>query len=239
MANAHHIPVLIALFALLGACGEEKAAPAASTPALQEAAPESAAAVKTRPVIVMLGDSLTAGYDLPLDAALPAQLEDVLAARKINATIINAGVSGDTTEAALNRYQWSVAATKPDILFIALGANDFLNGYPPQTPKDNLEAIIKRAQDDGVTVGLIGISARGGGVRDDYEKTYGKIYAEVANDMKVALFPDMLAPVANKPALLLPDGLHPNAAGVKQVANGLAPFVEKFVAEWRAQHSGE
>ena len=94
------------------------------------------------PTVVMLGDSLTAGYDLSDDEALPAVVERLLAAKGVQAHFVNAGVSGDTTADGLNRYDWSVQGTNADLLVVALGANDFLMGLPPERPKKNLAAIL-------------------------------------------------------------------------------------------------
>ena len=108
-------------------------------------------------VIVMLGDSLTAGFGLPEDDAPPALIEERLRGQGLNVDVINAGVSGDTTAGGLARYDWSVASAKPDLLVIALGANDYLGGVTPARARQNLNAIIGRAQEAALPIALVGL----------------------------------------------------------------------------------
>ena len=258
-----HIAAWVALIAIVCSCSAEPSdtpevpAPspipspnivsAQNSPAVDGGEAGSAGSrerVQAGPTIVMLGDSLTAGYQLPADAALPAQLEGALGAEGVAARLINAGVSGDTTAAGLDRYDWSVGSVRPDILLIALGANDYLNGYPPDRARANLTAIIERAQADGITVGLIGLAARGGGrLRDQgglagpaaprsFDGAYSAIYPELAQRFDLPLFPDLLNAVKDQPSLMLSDGLHPNAAGIGRIADEMAPFVARVIERW-------
>jgi acyl-CoA thioesterase I len=226
-------PTLCALLAfLLAACSPSTGAPApASAPDAAPSATGEAGAV--RPVIVMLGDSLTAGYGLAPDEALPDQVAAVLKARSVPATLVNAGVSGDTTRGGLERYDWSVKGSGADILVIALGANDFLNGLPAEQAEQNLRAIIEQAKADGLRVALLAVALRApGGQRDPREAAYAGVYRRLSKDFGLSLAPDMLDAVAGKPALLQADGLHPTAEGVRAMAESLADFVAGEARAW-------
>jgi acyl-CoA thioesterase-1 len=182
------------------------------------------------PVIVMLGDSLTAGYNLAAGNALPAALQRKFDADGVEAKFINAGVSGDTTADGLNRYDWSVTGTKAKVLVVALGANDFLQNVAPDVPKRNLAAILKRAQEDDIPAVLVGVEIPDGG-KDEREKAYAAIYPDLAKEFGVPYFANMLAAVAGRPGLLQPDGLHPTAVGVEAMAGELATFLEPLVKD--------
>ena len=225
--------VLAALLAL-AACGDNKAAAPAATPAPAEAtADDPAADMKDdAPVIVMLGDSLTAGYQLPSGNALPAALQRRFDADGVKAKFINAGVSGDTTADGLNRYDWSVTGTRASLLVVALGANDFLQGMPAETAKKNLAAILTRAKEDDIPAALVGVAIPGDGA-DQREAAYAAIYPDLAKQFGVPYFQNMLAPVAGKAGLLQQDGLHPTAEGVEAMATELAGFLEPLVKDLR------
>ncbi|WP_293607581.1 arylesterase [Ponticaulis sp.] len=176
-------------------------------------------------VIVMLGDSLTAGFGLPDAAALPSVVDRKLTEAGYEIEVINAGVSGDTTSMGRARYNWSVASTDPDIVVIALGANDFLSSLPSSLAQDNLSALIEQSQQDGIEVILAGLSPRSEGADDSLEAEYAAIYPELATAYDVPLYPDLMAGVWNTPSLLLGDGLHPTAEGVEVMATGLLPVI--------------
>lgn len=177
-------------------------------------------------VIVMLGDSLTAGYGLPADAAVPALAQTRLVANGFDVAIVNAGVSGDTTSMGLARYDWSVASAEPDMLIVALGANDFLSGLPAEIARDNLGKIIEKAQAAGIKVVLAGLEPRWPETPVSLEEAYTDIYPELASKYGVALYPSYMDGVWNEPDNLLPDGLHPNLRGVEIMANNLSEFLE-------------
>lgn len=215
--------VIIAL--LLAACGQPSA-PVANAPA----AGEGSGMTRTHiPTIVMLGDSLTAGYDLSDQEALPAVVERLLAARGVKAHFVNAGVSGDTTADGLNRYDWSVAGTNADLLVIALGANDFLMGLPPERPKKNLAAILDRAKADGIPAALIGVAIPSDDA-DPRDAAYAAIYPDLAKQYGVPYQPNFMAPIAGKSGLLMEDGLHPTARGVEAMAESVAEFLAPVIA---------
>ena len=220
---------LLALaFILLAACGQPPA-PAPTTTATHTTPSEAPAMTTKAPTIVMLGDSLTAGYQLNEDEALPAVVERVLAARGVKAHLVNAGVSGDTTADGLNRYDWSVTGANADLLVVALGANDFLLGLPPEQPKKNLAAILDRAKADNLPAALIGVAIPDNDL-DPRDAAYAAIYPDLAKQYGVPYQPNFMAPVAGRSDLLMGDGLHPTAKGVEAMAEGVADFLAPVIA---------
>jgi acyl-CoA thioesterase-1 len=222
------LPTLAAL-AFLAACGVNTDAPAPAG-AGTEAAGASDAMTDAAPVIVMLGDSLTAGFQLPAGNALPAVLQRLFDEQDIPARFVNAGVSGDTTADGLNRYDWSVKGSGADMLVIALGANDFLNGVVPDAPKQNLAAILERARADNIPAVLVGVAIPGQ-QQDEREAAYAAIYPELAREFGVPYFANMLGAVAGRPELLQQDGLHPTEQGVEAMASGIADFLAPLVED--------
>lgn len=218
---------LLALaFILLAACGQP---PGATTAATQPTPSEAPAMTSKAPTIVMLGDSLTAGYQLNEDEALPAVVERVLAARGVKAHLVNAGVSGDTTADGLNRYDWSVTGANAGLLVVALGANDFLLGLPPEQPKKNLAAILDRAKADNLPAALIGVAIPDNNF-DPRDAAYAAIYPDLAKQYGVPYQPNFMAPIAGRSDLLMSDGLHPTAKGVEAMAEGVADFLAPVIA---------
>lgn len=215
---------VLAAFALAG-CGGD-AGPSASPSAARVEEAAETETTQRGPTVVMLGDSLTAGFGLAAEEALPAALERRLAEIGVSAVFVNAGVSGDTTGGGRDRYDFSVRGADADLVLVALGANDFLRGLAPEIAKENLAAIIEAAQADGAPVALIGLKPPTGGAR---AAAFAAIYPALAEAYGVPLFDAMLRSVRNKPALIQSDGLHPTAAGVEMIAEDLAPFVVRQV----------
>ena len=178
--------------------------------------------------LVALGDSLTAGYNLPASAAFPAVLEKALKARGHAVEIANAGVSGDTASGGLDRLDWSVP-DGTDGVILELGANDMLRGTDPAVTRRALEAIVSRLKARGIPVMLAGMyAARNLG--PDYVARFDAIHADLARKYDLVLYPFFLDGVAGEQSLALPDGLHPNAAGVRRVVERILPTVETFLA---------
>ena len=224
------LPIVGMVFIALAACGQ-KTPDVVSGPASETTEGDpSADMTQDAPVIVMLGDSLTAGYQLPAASALPAALQRDFDAMGVKARFINAGVSGDTTADGLNRYDWSVKGTNADLLVIALGANDFLQNVPAETPKKNLAAILTRAKAENLPAVLIGV-ALPGNQQDEREAAYAAIYPALATEFNVPYFPNMLGAIAGQPNLLLQDGLHPTAEGVEAMALDIAEFLAPLVKD--------
>jgi acyl-CoA thioesterase-1 len=191
------------------------------------------AAPRQAPVVTILGDSITAGYGLPAADALPAQLQAALDRLKVSASVRGAGVSGDTSAAGLARVDFSV---QPDtaLCVIELGANDYLQSVPPAVTKANLTALVRRLKARRIGVLIAGGTAparTSGG----YAKSFDAMFPEVAKAEHVLLEPDFLAGVEADPRLKQADGLHPNAAGVRVIADRLAKAVANTLAS-RADH---
>jgi acyl-CoA thioesterase I len=227
MPRSSLLPALAAMLAGLlavSACGP-KPAPAPS------AGPKEAANMsETRPVVVMLGDSLTAGYQLAAGEALPAAVQRDLDMAGVKAKVVNAGVSGDTTADGLNRYAFSVTGSGAKLLVVALGANDFLDNLPPDTPRKNLAAILELAKGEHLKAALVGVALpRGMQPASDREAAYAQIYPDLAKQYGVPYYSNLLGPIAGKPQLLLADGIHPTAKGVEAMAASLTDFLGPLV----------
>ncbi|MEE9313644.1 MAG: arylesterase [Rhizobiaceae bacterium] len=183
------------------------------------------------PKIVVLGDSLVAGYQLPPGKSFPERLQEALDAKGILAKIIAAGVSGDTTSGGLARLAWSVPEGVDGVM-LELGANDALRGLPPKNTRENLNAIITQLTDRGIKVLLIGTPAPPN-MGEDYAKEFNPIYPTLADEFGLRLYPFFLDGVLTHPEKLLDDGIHPNAAGIEVVVGKIIPMVEKFIEDLR------
>ena len=182
--------------------------------------------------LVALGDSLTAGYNLPSSAAFPNVLEAALRGRGHNVNVINAGVSGDTAAGGLARLDWSVP-DDADGVIVALGANDMLRGFDPAVTKEAIDAIVGRLKDRGTDVLLAGMLA-GRNMGPEYIRQFDSIFPTVAERYDVMLYPFFLEGVAGEPSLNLDDGIHPNRAGVELMVEQILPTVEAFIARLNA-----
>jgi acyl-CoA thioesterase-1 len=178
--------------------------------------------------IVALGDSLTAGYGLGPGEAFPEQLQAALAARGHDVSVANAGVSGDTASDGLARLEWSIPA-EADIVIVALGANDALRGIDPAVTRQALAEILDKLRARGQAVLLAGMmSPRNLG--EEYAAEFDAIFPDLARHYDVPLYPFFLAGVATDAALNQADGLHPTAAGVARMVEGILPQVEELIA---------
>ncbi|WP_337996499.1 arylesterase [Oleispirillum naphthae] len=178
-------------------------------------------------VLVALGDSLTAGYGLPQDAAFPSVLARRLTDMGWQVEVRNAGVSGDTTAGGLARLDWALTPP-PDAVILELGANDALRGLPPAEAKANLAAMLKKLKEKNVPALLAGMRApRNLGAA--YATEFDAIYPALAAEFGVPLYPFFLAGVAADPRYVQPDGLHPTREGVEIVVNAILPQVEELL----------
>ncbi|MDP6708848.1 MAG: arylesterase [Alphaproteobacteria bacterium] len=184
--------------------------------------PHGAAAAER--VIVAFGDSLVAGYGLAQADAFPAVLQARLRRDGLDVRVRNAGVSGDTTAGGRARLDWALASPV-DLVIVELGANDALRGVPPKTAKANLDAILARLKAKGVTVLIAGMRAPPNLGRG-YVEAFDAIYPALAAKHALPLYPFFLEGVAARPELNQQDGLHPNAAGVRRIVEGIAPHVK-------------
>ncbi|PPD42343.1 MAG: arylesterase [Methylocystis sp.] len=179
--------------------------------------------------ILAFGDSLTAGPGLAAEDTLPAQLQRQLKAKGVDAEVINAGVSGDTTAMGLERLDYALSAGPVDAAILELGANDMLNGMPPRDARANLEKMIETFQSKGVTVILAGmVSSNNWG--QAYREEFDSIYPDLARKYGVTMIPFFMEGVWGDPKLLIGDGVHPNAAGAAKIAKKMTPYVEKALA---------
>jgi len=192
----------------------------------------AASAQPDRPLrLVALGDSLTAGYGLPAEAAFPAALERALRARGHDVQIANAGVSGDTASGGLQRVDWSVP-DGTDGVILELGANDMLRGLDPAVTRQALEGIIQRLKARGVPVMLAGMYASRN-LGPDYGARFDAIYRDLAQTYGLVLYPFFLDGIAGQQSLNLPDGLHPTAQAVERIVQRILPSVETFIGRMR------
>lgn len=178
--------------------------------------------------LVAFGDSLSAGYNLPASAAFPTVLEQALRQKGLAVEIVNAGVSGDTTQGGLERLDWSVP-DGTDGVILELGANDALRGVDPALTRKNLEATIARLTERKIPVLLAGMYAPRN-LGEDYAKRFDAIYPELAKKHGLVLYPFFLEGIAGDRALNQADGLHPTAEGVAVIVRTILPTVERFIA---------
>jgi acyl-CoA thioesterase-1 len=177
--------------------------------------------------IVVLGDSLSAGFGLPAQDAFPAKLDPALKRKGIAATITNAGVSGDTSSGGLERLDWSVPEGT-DAVILELGANDMLRGVDPGVTRKALDAILTKLKARNIAVLLCGMRAAPN-MGADYAREFDAIYPALASTHGVVFYPFFLEGVAADRSLNQPDGLHPTAAGVDQIVERILPKVEELV----------
>ncbi|NLH81480.1 MAG: arylesterase [Phyllobacteriaceae bacterium] len=196
--------------------------------ALAPLARVSARAAGRRVRLVAFGDSLTAGYGLPHGEGFAARLEEALTAEGRDVEVIDAGVSGDTTDMGLARFDWSVPADAEAVI-VELGANDALRGLPPGEARKNLDEIVGRASARGQKVLVAGMMAPRN-LGEAYVAAFDPIFAEIAAKHGALLYPFFLDGVAFHPELTLPDGLHPNAEGVKVIVRSILPKVRELLA---------
>jgi acyl-CoA thioesterase-1 len=202
----------------------------------------SPAAAPQGPVrIVAFGDSLTAGFGLPADAAFPVKLAKALSAKGLAVEISNAGVSGDTTSGGLARLDWSVPEGTEAVI-LELGANDMLRGLDPQVTRKTLQDILRRLEERHIAVLLCGMLAAPN-LGADYVRTFNAIFPELAASRHLLFYPFFMAGVlderlegtADGRRLVQRDGLHPNAAGVDAIVAGILPEAEALVAQARSR----
>lgn len=196
------------------------------------AAPQ-AFAQSPRPVtLLVIGDSLTAGYGLARDDGFPAQLQRTLTAQGLAVRVHDGGVSGDTSAGGRARLVWMLGSApqqqQPDAVIVELGANDALRGVDPDVTYANLAAILSELKARGIPVLLAGMRAPPN-LGADYQKRFDAIYPRLAAAYRVPLYPFFLDGVAAVPALNQADGIHPNAKGVAEIVRRIAPSAAAVV----------
>lgn len=224
--------IALLLFPLALAACDKAAQPAPEqTGSALDAAPEVPVMGPERPILAF-GDSLLAGYRLNDGESYPDRLEQALRARGINARIANAGVSGDTTAAGLERLDFTLKSqsVKPDLAIVSLGGNDMLRGLPPATARANLEAILRRFRDEDIPVVLLGMLAAPN-LGKDYADRFNPIYPQLAEKYDATLVPFFLQPVIDDPDLIQPDHIHPTALGIDAIVTATIDDVADALPE--------
>ncbi|GHD98755.1 GDSL family lipase [Defluviimonas sp. 20V17] len=186
--------------------------------------------------VIAFGDSLTQGHGLPQAEGFAPQLQDWLKAHGHDVTVVNAGVSGDTTAGGLARIGWTLGQ-KADAVIVELGGNDMLRGLPVSEVRKNLNGILQAIRAKGLPVLLIGLKAPAN-YGPDYEAGFDAVYPDLARKYHALLVPDFFAALKAKgetPAAMQEymqsDHLHPSAKGVKLIVAAIGPEVEKLLAE--------
>lgn len=213
---------LALLLQVLIGCGQ-----AAESTKSEPASAKSEAPAQYDRLVVAFGDSLYAGYRLAPNEGLAPQLQAALKADGINARVHNAGVSGDTTAAGKTRLSFVLnnLDRKPDLVVLGLGGNDMLRGIKPEETRANLAAMMDELNKRDIPVILTGMLAAPN-LGADYGNAFNTIFPALAKQYDTPLYPFFLDGVVANQALMLPDGIHPNAKGVSRVVEGLSPLVE-------------
>ena len=175
------------------------------------------------PLVAFLGDSLTSGWHIEEEQAYPALIERELSSRGVPVRVLNAGVSGDTSAGGRRRLSW-VLKQKPDIVVVALGANDGLRGLDLTPLEENLGAILTESRAAKARVLLVGMKIPPS-LGPDYARRFESLYATLAQEHHVPLVPFLLEGVAGRADLTFNDGVHPTADGHKRMATNVLPYL--------------
>lgn len=221
----------LCLVIALAACSKPDPAPEAPKAMAASTIPADA------PVILAFGDSLYAGYRLAPGEGYPPRLEAALNANGVKARIVNAGVSGDTTAAALARLTFTLdnQKTKPALVLVGLGGNDMLRGLPPKQTRANLDAILTELDKREIPALVTGMLAAPN-MGPDFVSAFNPIFPVLAKKHKAALVPFFLQAVIGKDELMLDDHIHPNAQGVEKIVEATRAEVAKALVAATSVH---
>ncbi len=221
-----HYAVAALLVHSLVACTSEPPTGNVVTAEANATAPASNVAEDSGKLVLAFGDSLYAGYGVLPQESFPAELQKALAARDIVATVHNAGVSGDTSAAGLQRLAFTLDGLKrkPDLAIVGLGGNDMLRGIDPVQTRANLTAICTELKRRGIPIMLTGMLAAPN-MGAAYAGPFNAIYPALAKQFDATLYPFFLDGVVGTPALMLPDHVHPNPQGIDRIVEKVAPVV--------------
>lgn len=224
-----------AVAALLTVGCSDSGAPNASSNAATTArapAPEVARPAGPERLVLAFGDSLYAGYRVEPREALPVQVQDRLRGAGINATVVNAGVSGDTSAAGRQRLAFTLdnLARAPDLVILGLGGNDALRQIPPQETRANMTAMMEELKRRNIPVVLTGMRAPPN-LGPEYARAFEPIWPELARQYGATLYPFILERVITDRALMQRDGVHPNAEGIRVMADAVAPLAREAIAK--------
>ncbi|MCY7271744.1 MAG: arylesterase [Sphingomonas bacterium] len=222
----------IPLFLLLG-CSAQPTAPTAPDAAQARPVDQARPVEVPRPqgnerLVLAFGDSLYAGYGLGVGQSLPDRLEERLRTAGVNATVVNAGVSGDTSAAGRQRLAFTLDSQKraPDLVILGLGGNDALRLISPDETRADMIAMMDELKRRNIPVLLTGMRAPPN-LGPDYAKAFEPIWPDLAAKYGAGLYPFILDGVISDPALMQRDGIHPTAAGVEHMADAIAPLALK------------
>jgi acyl-CoA thioesterase I len=229
---------------LLSACSEAREDAVANGNAAAAEIKPAAATTKAVPVsgpkrtVLAFGDSLYAGYGLQRGESLPDAVQRRLRAQGVDVTLVNAGVSGDTTAAGLRRLDYTLdhLDRAPDLVLLGLGGNDVLRQVTPAETRANLQAMLKELDRRGIPVVLTGMMAPPN-LGPDFSARFNAIWPDLARTYQAELYPFILDGVIGNRALMLPDGVHPNARGIDRIADRLTPVVQARLKDLSAPSS--
>jgi acyl-CoA thioesterase-1 len=184
--------------------------------------------------IVVLGDSLTAGFGLSTTEAFPAILERALKDKGQSVTVVNAGMSGDTAAMGLARLERSITRDTNAVI-VELGANDMLRGFEPNVTRTALAAILRDLEAHRVDVLLCGVRTQPS-LGDEYKGAFAAMFSSVAKEHNALFYPAFDQAFVDDAGLKLPDGLHPTAAGIEAVVAHILPIVETLIERARRRN---
>jgi acyl-CoA thioesterase-1 len=227
MTAAPYVALLLPL-QLAAGCSQHSEAPPVEQANVSIEAPTTRQPQADERLVLALGDSLYAGYGVGQSESFPAVLERELEARGVPAKVVNAGVSGDTTAGGLARLAFTLDGLErtPDLALVGLGANDALRGLDPAETRRNLDAIVAELKRRNIPVLLTGMMAPRN-MDDAYARSFDGIYPDLARKYDAALDPFFMEGVISDPRLLLNDGMHPNAAGIRKMAARVVPLAKE------------
>ncbi len=225
-------PSALFLFFLISGCGENESSTEKKTETQTTQVNEAPENSTKKGVVLFFGNSLTAGYGVDSEESFPALIQARIDSLGLPYTVVNAGVSGETTATGLNRIDWVLDRQDITVFVLELGANDGLRGLPPEQTRANLEAIISRVRKaqpsaEIILAGMMVPPSMG----PEYSKKYNRIYPEIANAKDVDLIPFLLQNVGGIDSLNQDDGIHPNLAGNKIVVENVWPILSEKLRE--------
>lgn len=182
--------------------------------------------------ILLFGDSIIAGYGLEEKDSVPKQLEGFIHLYHPEVEIINGGISGDTTSGGLGRIEWTLDKFKPDLVLVALGANDMLRGVSPDITEKNLDAILYMIRKRNIYAILSRVIAPSD-YGPEFQERYHTLFPNLAKKYSVPLYPFLIEKIYGNPKMMLADGVHPNAEGAKLIARDLAIYFGPIISRQR------
>lgn len=219
---------MVSVHLIAGGCSSEVPETNVSREAGTAAAEASPRQVEEGKLVLAFGDSLYAGYGLAPNEGFSAQLEKALRQQGVAATVHNAGVSGDTSAAGLQRLSFTLDGLPriPELAIVGLGGNDMLRGLDPAATRANLLEICQQLRRRGIKVVLTGMLAAPN-LGQDYGKRFNGLFPQVADQCGASLYPFFLEGVVTDRALMLPDRVHPNASGVQRIVAKIQPMIAR------------